>query len=115
MRMLDFRVVHVGINNSSKEEEDKQAERIAEIFGFAQDKHSASTFASAGIEVCGKRFPGTHGHIAIGTSDCERAMYHLQKKGVLFDEETKKYKNGRLLSIYLKEEIGGFAFHLVEK
>lgn len=115
MRMLNFRVVHVGINNSSREEENRQAERIAEIFGFAQDKHSASTFASAGIEVCGKHFPGTHGHIAIGTSDCERAMYHLEKKGILFDEETKKYKNGRLLSIYLKEEIGGFAFHLVEK
>lgn len=46
MKMLDFRVVHVGINNESRDEEDKQAERLAEIFGFATDKRSASTFAS---------------------------------------------------------------------
>lgn len=115
MKMLDFRVVHIGINNESRDEEDRQAERLAELFGFAPDKRSASTFASEKIEVCGKRFPGTHGHIAIGTSDCERAMYYLEKKGVAFDMETAKYKNERLLSVYMKEEIGGFAFHLVEK
>lgn len=115
MKMLDFRVVHVGINNDSADEEKKQANRLTELFGFGQDKHSASTFSSDEIEVGGKQFPGTHGHIAIGTSDCERAMYYLEKKGVEFDMETAKYKNDRLTFVYLKEEIGGFAFHLIEK
>lgn len=116
MRMLNFRLAHVGINNKSREEETKQAERLGELFGFAADVRSSSTFASEGIEVCGKEFPGVHGHIAIGTSDCERAMYYLENsRGVEFDMETAKYKNGRIAAVYLKEQIGGFAFHLVEK
>lgn len=116
MKMLNFRLAHVGINNESREDEKKQAERLGELFGFAGDVRSSSTFASDGIEVCGKPFPGLHGHIAIGTSDCERAMYYLEHtKGVTFDMETAKYKNGRIAAVYLSEQIGGFAFHLVEK
>lgn len=66
--------------------------------------------------MCGKKFPGEHGHIAIGTSDCERAMYYLNNsKGVDFDMETARFKNGKVTFVYLKGEIGGFAFHLVEK
>lgn len=116
MKMLDFRLVHVGINNDSREEEKKQANRLSELFGFKSDERSASTFASPEIEVCGKKFPGEHGHIAIGTSDCERAMYYLNNsKGVDFDMETARFKNGKVTFVYLKGEIGGFAFHLVEK
>ena len=58
--------------------------------------------------------PGSHGHIAIGVSDVERAVYYLRKQGVEFDLENAKYKGGRMSSVYLKEEIAGFAFHLVE-
>lgn len=116
MKMLDFSLAHVGINNDNRDEEEAQSARLGEIFGFRTDKHSVSSFASSAIEVCGKRFPGTHGHIAIGTSNCERAIYYLENSmGVEFDEETAKIKNGRIASIYLREEIGGFAFHLVEK
>ena len=115
MSMLNFRVVHVGINNDSEEEANEQVNRIAGLFGFGKEVKSASTFASDGIEVCRKRFPGAHGHIAIGTSSCERAMYFLSKNGAEFDMETAKYKGDKLTSVYLKEQIGGFAFHLVEK
>ena len=69
MTMLDFRVVHVGINNDSEEEAEAQVMRLCKLFGFTKDVKSASTFASDGIEVCRKHFPGTHGHIAIGTSN----------------------------------------------
>lgn len=115
MAMLNFRVVHVGINNDSEEEAEQEVSRLCSLFGFKKDVKSASTFASEGIEVCRKRFPGAHGHIAIGTSSCERAMYFLSKCGVEFDIETAKYKGGRLTSVYLKEQVGGFALHLVEK
>lgn len=115
MTMLNFRVVHIGINNDSEEAANEQVERLCGLFGFGSEVKSASTFASSEIEVCRKRFPGTHGHIAIGTSSCERAMYFLSKNGVEFDMETARYKGGRLTSLYLKEQIGGFAFHLVEK
>ena len=115
MAMLNFRVVHVGINNDSEEDADKQVKLLSSLFGFEEDVKSASTFASDRIEVCRKRFPGVHGHIAIGTSSCERAMYFLSKSGVEFDIETAKYKGDKLTSVYLKEQIGGFAFHLVTK
>ena len=115
MAMLNFRVVHVGINNDSEEDADKQVKLLSSLFGFEEDVKSASTFASDRIEVCRKRFPGVHGHIAIGTSSCERAMYFLSKSGVEFDMETAKYKGDKLTSVYLKEQIGGFAFHLVTK
>lgn len=115
MTMLDFRVVHVGINNDSEEEAEAQVMRLCRLFGFTKDVKSASTFASDGIEVCRKHFPGTHGHIAIGTSNCKRAMYFLSKLGADFDMETAKYKAGKLTSVYFREQIGGFALHLVEK
>lgn len=113
--MLNFRVVHVGINNNEKSDASMQAEFFNKIFGFETAEKSASTFASDSIEICHKTFPGEHGHIAIGTSDCERAMYYLEKKGIEFDLETAKYKQNRLTSIYIKACIGGFAIHLVEK
>ena len=114
-RMLNLRVVHIGINSADEEEAAKRVNRFKALFGFAEDVKSASTFASDAIEVCRKPFPGAFGHIAIGTGDVSRAVYYLEKRGAEFDFETAKYKKGRLTSIYLKEEIGGFALHLVEK
>ena len=76
---VGFQVVHVSINNDSEEDAEAQVMRLCRLFGFTKDVKSASTFASDGIEVCRKRFPGTHGHIAIGTSNCKRAMYFLSK------------------------------------
>ena len=114
-KMLNFRVVHIGINNDDEESARAQVGRFCELFGFKADEKSASTFASDEIEVCRKRFPGTHGHIAIGTGNVERAVYYLEKKGVEFDFSTAKYKGDRLTSVYLTECIGGFAIHLVEK
>lgn len=113
--MLNFRVVHIGINNDSEEEAEKQVNQFKNIFGFEQTLKSSSTFASDEIEVCRKRFPGANGHIAIGTESCERAMFYLKKKGVEFDINTAKYNMIRITSVYLKLEIGGFAIHLVEK
>ena len=103
------------INNDDEESARAQVGRFCELFGFKADEKSASTFASDEIEVCRKRFPGTHGHIAIGTGNVERAVYYLEKKGVEFDFSTAKYKGDRLTSVYLTECIGGFAIHLVEK
>ena len=113
-KMLNFRVVHVGIHNDSEEEAEEQVERFCGIFGFGRTPKTSSTFASDGIEVCRKRFPGVNGHIAIGTGNVERAIYHLSKKGVSFDMGTAKHKDERMTSVYLSEQIGGFGIHLME-
>ena len=44
-----------------------------------------------------------------------RAKAYLESMGFEFDESTAKYKGEKLNAIYLKEEIGGFAIHLVNK
>lgn len=59
---------------------------------------------------------GKLGHIAIGTNSVERAMFQLERKGVKFNhEEYKSMKNGKVVAIYLEQEFGGFAVHLVQK
>ena len=58
---------------------------------------------------------GKNGHIAIGTTDIEKAVAYLKEQGVEIDMETAKYKNEKLIAVYIKEEIGGFAVHLVQK
>lgn len=114
MRMLDFHVAHIGINCDSEAEAEKNAASLECLFGFGRDPKTSSVFAGKSIEVTKKKMPGSHGHIAIGVSDVERAVYYLRKQGVEFDLENAKYKGGRMSSVYLKEEIAGFAFHLVE-
>ena len=57
---------------------------------------------------------GTHGHIAIGCNNVDRAIYHLSRRGVKFDLDSKNVKNGKTIACYMADEIGGFAIHLVK-
>ncbi|MBQ8341616.1 MAG: hypothetical protein IJY22_04465 [Clostridia bacterium] len=84
------------------------------IFSFATDKREISSFAGTGFEFMNAKGKGTMGHIAVKTSNVERAVYHLTRRGVKFDESTaRRDKNGNLVFIYLADEIAGFAYHLV--
>ena len=59
---------------------------------------------------------GTNGHIAIATNFPDRAKAYLESQGIEFIDETAGYDDkGNLKVIYLKEEIAGFAIHLVKK
>jgi 2-dehydro-3-deoxyphosphogluconate aldolase/(4S)-4-hydroxy-2-oxoglutarate aldolase len=59
-------------------------------------------------------FKGTNGHIAIKTNSVDRAIRYLTEiKGVEFDTDSATVKNGKTTSIYLKNEVAGFAVHLV--
>ena len=62
-----------------------------------------------------KQGRGTHGHIAIATNYIERAIYHLEKRGFEFDEDSRVIKEGKLKAIYFKGSFGGFDMHLVQK
>ena len=62
-----------------------------------------------------KPYLGKNGHIAIGTNNVDRAVYHLGLQGVSFNEESRKTDaKGNTTAIYLQEEFGGFAVHLVK-
>lgn len=113
--MLGFELKHIGINTANEAEAEKTAKMLCAIFGFEYDMHDKSVFAGKSFEVMKSKGPGAMGHIAIGTNNVERAIAHLKMRGVEFKEDTITKKNGRINFIYLKEELSGFAIHLVQK
>ena len=78
---------------------------------------NSSIFSGSALEVMKSPYLGKNGHIAIRTNYIERAVNYLSSVlGVEFDETTAKTDaKGKVKAIYLKEEIGGFAIHLVQK
>lgn len=116
MTMLGFELVHLGINNANEEEAQKVADSFDRLFGFTKTRDGAkSVFAGTPIEAMKSMGRGTNGHLAIGTNSVERAVYFLQSQGVEFDMDSATYKDGHMSFIYLKDEIGGFGIHLVQK
>ncbi len=113
--MLGFEVLHIGINSADEAEADKTASAFDALFGWTKEDHSKSVFAGKQIEVMKSNGRGTRGHIAVGTNSVLRAKYFLESQGYKFDEDSATYKNGKLNFIYLQDEIGGFAVHLVNK
>ncbi len=85
------------------------------LFDLDYRPGNSSVFAGKAVECMKKPGRGRNGHIAIGTNSVDRAVYHLGRKGVEFDEATcKRDAKGRATAIYLKDEICGFAVHLVK-
>ena len=115
-KMLGLSLVHIGINFDNAEEADRVAKMYCSMFDFEYKPGNSSIFAGTGIE-CNKTIgKGKNGHIAISTSDVDRAMYHLGRKGVEFDMDTYKADDkGKGKVVYLKGEFGGFAIHLLKK
>lgn len=114
-KMLGFYVKHIGINTENQEAALAAAKLFGAIFDFDVTEHTPSYFAGTGLEIMKYQGRGTMGHIAIGTNNVERAYFHLKRNGVVFDEETKQYDDkGKLKFIYIKDEIAGFAVHLVK-
>ncbi len=113
--MLGFELAHVGINAANEEEAIKTANRFAFLFGMPAKVGNSSVFAGTAVEVMKEPFKGANGHIAIRTNYIERAVNYMSTVlGVEF-EEPKRDEKGKYKAIYLKEEVGSFAVHLVQK
>ncbi|MBO5287010.1 MAG: bifunctional 4-hydroxy-2-oxoglutarate aldolase/2-dehydro-3-deoxy-phosphogluconate aldolase [Clostridia bacterium] len=116
MKMLGFKLVHVGINCENDEKAKNGARLICSLFGLDYKEGNSSTFAGTEFEFMHSKYLGTNGHIAIATNFPDRARAYLARQGIEFNEETAKYdQNGKLKIVYLKDEICGFAIHLVKK
>ena len=114
--MLGFELRHVGINCASEAEAEKAAKTFCALFGLEYKPGNSSIFAGGAVECMKSPYLGKCGHIAIGTNSVDRAMYHLGRQGVTFNESTRKTDGkGKTKAIYLDGEIGGFAVHLVQK
>jgi len=112
--MLGFDLRHVGINGSSPEEAAKSAGLLSELVQSPVKDGTSSIFVGGGFEFTKKKFLGDHGHLAIGTHFPRRARAYLERRGYGFRPETASEKEGALISIYLQQEIGGFALHLLQ-
>ena len=114
--ILGFELAHVGVNIDDADNAAKDADRLQQLFGFARKDGNSSIFAGSGLELTKVKFPGANGHVAIRTNSVERAMFHLEMRGAKFDPDSaKRDEKGNIKTIYLAEEFGGFAFHLVQK
>ena len=113
--LLDFRVVHVGLNCKETTEAEKIARLFCRLFDVPYLPNETAIFAGSLVECIKGPYRGAHGHIAIGTRNVDRAVYQLEKRGAVFDASSRKTDaEGHTLLIYLQEEIGGFALHLVK-
>ncbi len=113
--LLGFELAHIGINAESEKESLAAAEMFSDAFGFNLKKGNSSNFSGTGIEVNKSRGPGTMGHIAIKTNSIDRAVYYLGEKGYEVDWNTRKGTEQNTVAVYLENEIGGFAVHLLQK
>lgn len=114
--MLGFELGHVGINCQDAGQAEQTAKALCAIFGFEYKAGNSSDFAGSAVECNKAPGRGAPGHIAIRTNNVDRAIYHLGLQGVKFDESSRKTDaKGRTKAIYLQEELGGFALHLVQK
>ncbi|MBE5917977.1 MAG: bifunctional 4-hydroxy-2-oxoglutarate aldolase/2-dehydro-3-deoxy-phosphogluconate aldolase [Pseudobutyrivibrio ruminis] len=114
--MLGFELAHVGLNMESAEDANQTVKTFEGLFGFSKSENPNSIFAGRYIEAMKAPYLGKNGHIGIFTIDIERAVYHLERQGVVFNKESAKFSpESKLTAIYLEQEIGGFAVHLVQK
>ena len=114
--MLGFQLGHIGVNCVSEGEAEQTAKTLCALFGLEYKAGNSSIFAGKAVECMKKPGRGANGHIAIAANSVDRAVYHLGRRGVEFLEDSRVTDGkGRTKAIYLKQELSGFAIHLVQK
>jgi 2-dehydro-3-deoxyphosphogluconate aldolase/(4S)-4-hydroxy-2-oxoglutarate aldolase len=115
MGMLGFSIAHIGINSGNEADAMKAAKVFNTLFGYPLKDGNSSVFAGDSVEIMKTPGLGAHGHIAIKTNSLPRAAAFLGRAGIAFDyENAKKDPKGNIAALYLKEEILGFALHLLQ-
>ena len=115
--MLCFEIGHLGVNTADAAEASDDAVKFAKAFGGLETSEGNSSFwAGKIIEIMKGKGKGVNGHIAIKTNSVDRAVYHLKAQGIEFDESSALYNaDGSMKVIFFKDEIAGFALHLLQK
>ena len=115
--MLGLEFTHMGINTENAEEAKRSAKLFEVMFGMTNRETSKSVFAGDAFEFMNGKGPGRCGHIGIRTNFVDRAMAYFKRMGFEFDESSIVCddKTGKPKFVYFKDEISGFAVHLVQK
>jgi 2-dehydro-3-deoxyphosphogluconate aldolase/(4S)-4-hydroxy-2-oxoglutarate aldolase len=111
-----FSVAHIGINAANEDEARKAAAFLERFFGFIPRDGNSSIFSSDRIELMKAPYLGKNGHIAVAVNNVWRAKAFLERNGLSFNNESAKQDGkGALVSVYLQDELAGFAIHLAQK
>lgn len=111
-----FELEHVGINTPDAKEAEKLAQLLAMMFNIEPRHGQKSEFAGPYFECMKAPFLGCNGHIAMRTPDLDAATEELKEKGFSFNMDTAAYtEDGKLKNVYLDDEFGGFAIHIMQK
>ncbi len=114
--MLGFEIGHVGINAANEQEALAAANLFGALFNLPVKSGNSSIFAGSAVEVMKSPYLGKYGHIGVKTNSVLRAKYHLESRGIKFNESSAKFDSkGNITAIYVEQEIGGFAVHLMQK
>ena len=112
--LLGFEVAHIGINTPDADASMDVCKAFNDAFDFNVKQGNSSNFASTGVEVMKTMFKGANGHIAIRTNKMIPAIAEMERRGYELDMDSVKDKNN-IKAVYFKNEIGGFAVHLLQK
>jgi 2-dehydro-3-deoxyphosphogluconate aldolase/(4S)-4-hydroxy-2-oxoglutarate aldolase len=116
LAMFGFTVVRTGINAGSGEAAQKGAALFNRLFGFPLRDGDSSVFAGDCLEFMKRPGAGGAGHITVAANTLSRARACLERQGVRFDPDSaEKDAGGRLISIFARDQILGFAWRLVQK
>lgn len=112
--LLGFEVAHIGINTPDADASMDVCKAFNDVFDFNIKQGNSSNFASTGVEVMKTMFKGANGHIAIRTNKMIPAIAEMERRGYELDMDSVKDKDN-IKAVYFKNEIGGFAVHLLQK
>lgn len=113
--MLGLEIAHIGVNCENEAEAKAEGALLAKLFALpVRDCGAKCDFVGDMFEVMKAPGRGAKGHIAIGTRDIVRAKFHMELRGFEFDEPMYNDK-GKMSAVYLKNDIAGFAIHLLQK
>ena len=112
---LNFHMARFGFNTADKSSADTLVSRLSEVFHQKTSQIDGSSFSGSIFECLYKNGIGRNGDLAVGTRDATRAYYYLKRCGVEFAEDTvETFEDGRITSIYLKDDFEDFAIRLVQ-
>ncbi len=112
---LGFELAHIGINHDSEADAVRTVEAICKAFLLEPVPKNSCIFAGRAAECMKQPFLGEKGHVGFYTNSIPRAMAYFKKNGIAIDSEHIKEDAKGIVAVYLKEQIGGFAFHAVRR
>lgn len=113
--VLGVTIRHIGVNAADAGASLDTARAFASLLRTQVKQGNSSNFAGTLVEVMKEPFRGAHGHIALGVNSIPRALAYMARCGFAADMTSAKYDDaGAIKTVYLSDEIGGFAIHLLQ-